>query len=177
MRILFMMALLFSISPLALAVDETGCRIIDSKEFQQDGRFSIDIHGEGIKLFTFCSSESLNKYFITIDSLPSSISTLYLIDVDAIPIEPQVIRDVNIRKKSWVVGLTPAKYKHLHGLLSKSVAEDMNDSVHGLDGAVWCLFNSEEKKICHWAPTYNTSGRGLSRVVELGDELCGLVEF
>src|SRR5690554_3123441 len=149
MKFLFMIVLLFSISYMAKATDETGCRIIDSKEFRKDGYFSIEVYDEGIKLFTFCSSKSLNKYFITIDSLPSSISTLYLIDIDAIPIEPQVTRDINLRKKSWVVGLTPSKYKHLHGLLSKSVAEKVNDSVHGLDGSMWCLSKSEEKGICY----------------------------
>lgn len=148
----------------------SGCRVYSEIEFQTDGHFSMQryLDNETI-VFTLCSHKKSNQYFITIDQLPSGGVFTWM--VDKIPDHPTVIRNATYHEKTWILGLSEADYSGLYSSFYQIIEKPSKDSVHGLDGAMWCLSNTQIKSLCYWSPIVNTDTRGLSKIMDLGKKL------
>lgn len=176
MKYLLIIFILFSGLLRAEANGISGCRIYSEIEFQTDGHFSMQRYVDNeIIVFTLCSHKKSNQYFVTIDQLPSGGVFTWMID--KIPDHPTCLRDATYHEKTWILGLSEAEYSGLYSSFYQIIEKPSKDSVHGLDGAMWCLSNAQNKSLCYWSPIVNTDKRELSKIVDLGKKLWELALF
>jgi hypothetical protein len=176
MKYLLMICILFSGFLHAEESVILGCSVYSEIEFQTDGHFSMRryVDNETI-VFTLCSHKKSKQYFISIDQLPSEGA--FTLMVDKIPNNLTVIRDITYQEKSWILGLSEADYAGLYASFSQIIEKPPKDSVHELDGAMWCLSNTQSKSLCYWSPFVNTDKRDLSKIAQLGKKFWALALF